>query len=582
MTLRQQLNSLFEAAFEKAGIDKRHAVVVESGRPDLCQFQCNGALAAAKAAKANPRVLAEAVLAALEGKEGFKELSLAGPGFINLSLSDAWLGEQARRIQGDARLGVPPASPVQKIIVDFGGPNVAKPMHVGHLRSTILGDALQRLHRFAGHQVVSDVHLGDWGTQMGMLIEEVRLKDPKLPYFDEAFQGDYPAVSPVTLEDLEVLYPRAAARCKADEAELEKARLALRDLQLGRRGYRALWEHFVSVSVKALKEDFGALGVRFDLWLGESHDQPSIPAMIEDLKARGIAVLSEGATVIMMDREKTPPLLLVKSDGAYLYSTTDLSTLRRRVAQDKGERILYLADQRQALHFSQVFEGAVKSGYLAGARAEHVAFGTVNGKDGKPFKTRAGGVMKLRDLIEMATAEAAKRMEENEIAGELSVEERAEVAQKVGMAAIKYSDLANPRTSDYIFDLEKFTQFEGKTGPYLLYAAVRVKSVLRKAAERGLKPGALLPPGDAERALYLKVAALPDALERAAAESLPHLLCDYAYDLAGLFSTFYQSSNILREEDPARQASWLALSELALRILERVLGILGMETPEKM
>ncbi|MES2201596.1 MAG: arginine--tRNA ligase [candidate division FCPU426 bacterium] len=586
MTLRKKLDKIFGDAFAAAGLDRSFGLVQESARPDLCQFQCNGALAAAKASKANPRALAEAVLAAVDKGIVIRDLSLAGPGFINITLTDAFLADIAATARQDPRLGVPPADPRLKILVDFGGPNVAKPMHVGHLRSAIIGDSLQRLNRLLGHDVVSDVHLGDWGTQMGMLIEEVRLQDPGLPYFDPEVREAYPLESPVTLQDLEAMYPRASSRCKADPVEMEKARQATFELQNGRAGYRALWSHFCTVSKAGLKDDFGALGVEFTYWYGESDDQKNIPGMISDLKQREVAVISEGATVILLDDDGSgaplPPLLLVKSDGAYLYGTTDLASLRRRVAEDKADRILYVADKRQSLHFRQVFLGVKKSGYLGQAVAEHIGFGTVNGPDGKPFKTRAGGVMKLGDLISMARTEAAKRMAEGGIAESLSPAEREKVAHLVGMAAVKYSDLCNPRSSDYVFDIEKFTQFEGRTGPYLLYAAVRMKSILRKALERGFGAGALLQPSDFERPLFLKIAALPDALERAGRDSMPNLVCDYAFELAGAFSTFYQNCNILREEDPARRGSWLALTGLTLQALECSLGVLGLETPESM
>jgi arginyl-tRNA synthetase len=443
---------------------------------------------------------------------------------------------------------------------------------------------LQRLHRFLGAEVVSDIHLGDWGTQMGMLIEAVREEQPDLPYFDEALKGPFPAEAPVSLADLERLYPAMSARCKADPLLGEKARAATKELQAGRPGYRALWRHFVDVSIASIKRDFRTLGVTWDLWLGESDSQAAIPAMLEDLEKRGVSAKSEGATVIHLDpisNTETPPLLLVKSDGGYLYGTTDLATLRQRV-QDGARRVLYVADKRQGLHFAQVFQGAAKAGYLGEAKAEHVAFGTVNGRDGKPYKTREGGVMRLEQLLAEALEKAGQRLEESGLAKELSPEESARVAAQVAQAAVKFADLCNPRIGDYVFDLDKFMLFEGRTGPYLLYAAVRMKSVLRKAAEKGYGPGAIREPGDRERPVVLALLAFPEAVERAAAESAPHHLADWAYELAGRFSTFYQNCNILREEDAELRASWLALTEVTLRGLETALGLLGLETPEKM
>jgi arginyl-tRNA synthetase len=582
-SLLQQLSQRVSAAFAQAGMDPKHGAVVVSARPDLCQFQCNGAMPAAKAAGLKPREAAEKVLALLKADSAFRKLEIAGPGFINLDLDDAWLAGRAREAAGDGGLGWP-QSAGGKVLVDFGGPNVAKPLHVGHLRSAIIGDCLQRLQRRLGATVLGDIHLGDWGTQMGMLIEAVREEQPGLPYFDEAKAGPYPSESPVSLADLERLYPAMSARCKEDAALATKARAATQALQAGRPGYRALWRHFVDVSIQAIKHDFGELGVTWDLWLGESDSQAGIPAMLQDLAARGVTAQSEGATVIHLDpiaNTETPPLLLVKQDGGYLYGTTDLATLRERVGEG-ATRLLYVADKRQSLHFAQVFQGAQKAGYLAAAKAEHVAFGTVNGKDGKPFKTRDGGVMRLQSLIAMAKDEAAKRLAESGLGKELPAAEQADVAHKVAVAALKFADLSNHRASDYAFDIEKFTQFEGKTGPYLLYAAVRMKSILRKAEERGFKAGPVTALSDAERGVWLALLGIPEALERAAAESLPHVLCEAAYDLAARFSTFYAASNIVNEEDAAKRGAWLSLTQATLNALEALLDLLGISTPQRM
>ncbi len=583
LSLTDRLTRAFSAAFEKAGCPPEHGQVVESQRPDLCQFQCNGALAAAKAARRNPREVGQAVLDALEEKELFESLSLAGPGFINIRLKPGFLARHVAEMGADAALGCPPLSPREKVVVDFGGPNVAKSMHVGHLRSTILGDSLQRLFRFLGQAVVSDIHLGDWGTQMGMLIVALSRSQPGLPYFDAAFPGPYPAQAPVSVADLEEMYPRASALCKEDPAEAERARQATFELQQGRPGYRALWRHFVEVSVAAAREDFSALGVDFDLWLGESHYQDAIPGMIDELKRAGVARPSEGALVVPVDQEGgIPPLLLVKSDGGYLYGTTDLATLRERALEQRASLVLYVVDKRQGLHFEQVFRAAAKAGYLERCRGEHVAYGTVNGPDGKPFKTRSGGVMKLKDLIRMAQDEALKAMRELGVAGEYPPEEQAGIARKVGIAALKYADLMNHRGSDYVFDLAKFTRFEGRTGPYHLYAAVRVKSILRKAAEAGLEPGELLPATGREEGLMMALALFPDAAREAHRHRAPNHLCEHAFRLAQAFSGFYQQCHILGEQDPALRASWLQLARICLAQLEKVLELLGIETPERM
>jgi arginyl-tRNA synthetase len=585
-SLKDSLNFVVSQAFIAEGFDPGLGEVMDSQRPDLCQFQVNGALAAAKALKRNPREIGQKLAERLAGSPKFASVKVEGPGFINIIVKPALLAQALDATLADARLGVPEREAPCSLVLDFGGPNVAKSMHVGHLRSSIIGDSLQRLARFMGDRVASDIHLGDWGTQMGMLIEAVKESQPGLPYFDPGFSGAYPAEPPVSMADLEQLYPAASARCKQDEAAAERARQATMELQQGRRGYRALWQHFVDVSVSALKSDLAELGVRFDLWLGESHYQEPIPAMLEDLKLRGLAVESEGALVMPVDEpgdaKPMPPVLLVKGDGGFLYATTDLATLRDRV-RGKAEAIWYVVDKRQSLHFEQVFRAARKAGYApAGVGLEHLAFGTMNGPDGKPFKTRAGGVMRLRDLMEMVRAEALAKMEGMGLAAEVPAAEREDVARKVGLAALKFADLVNHRAADYVFDLEKFTRFEGKTGPYLLYAAVRIKSVLRKAREQGLEPGAVLEPGEREEALALLLLKYPEALRAAYAQRAPSHLCEHLFQLSQAFSSFYQQCHILHEQDPALRASWLALASLALKQLEHGLALLGIETPERM
>ncbi len=586
-SLPRQLSRLAGDAFAAAGLDAAYGTVTVSDRPDLAQFQCNGALAAAKAAKQPPRAIAERVLNELSGQDIFRDLSLAGPGFINISLSDAFLAGQVQAMVGDARLGVSAAAEPQTVLLDFGGPNIAKPMHVGHLRATIIGDSLQRLFGFAGHKTVSDVHMGDWGLPMGMLISEIAQRHPDLPYFDEAFTGPYPDDSPVSMADLEEMYPTAAKACKADEARMRKARAATAALQTGRPGYIALWRHFMDVSVAGMKREFGALGVAFDLWKGEADAEPFMPAMIADMKTRAIAHESEGAWVIPVekndDKAEVPPLILQKSDGSALYSTTDLATIVDRVKTHDPDLMLYVVDQRQHLHFEQVFRAAHKAGIAGHAALEHVGFGTMNGTDGKPFKTREGGVLKLHDLIQMATDKARERMDEAGLAGELAPEERDRTAAQVGIAALKFADLSNHRLSNYIFDLDRFTSFEGKTGPYLQYAAVRIKSIFRKAE---LEPSAMAGPvridSAVERDLALLLTGLEPAIEQAVERRAPNVLCDYAYNLAQGFSRFYAEHHILSEADEAVRTSRLTLAALSLGVLERVLGLLGIDVPDRM
>ncbi len=584
--LTAELSAVVGAAFVAEGLPSELGAVQVSDRPDLAQFQCNGALAAAKAAKANPRKLADGVAARLEADPLFSKVEVAGPGFINLDICDKALAAHAGLLAGDSRLGAPRTGAGRTAVIDFGGPNVAKPMHVGHLRSAIIGDCLQRLFRANGWKVVSDVHLGDWGLQMGQLISEVEAEGLAPIYFDADHQGPYPAQSPVTMDDLEALYPRAAAACKTDPARLEAARAATAELQAGRPGYRALWQHFVNVSEAGLTREFASLGVRFDEWKGEASAAPLIAPMIDKLKGEGLAVISDGALVMPVaeegDKKELPPLLLLKSDGAVLYGTTDLATIVDRVATHDPDLILYIVDQRQSGHFEQVFRAARKAGLAGRAALEHAGFGTMNGPDGKPFKTRAGGVMKLYDLIAMATEEAAKRLAEAGLAAGYPDEERADIARMVGIAAIKFADLANHRTSDYVFDLDRFTRFEGKTGPYLQYAAVRIQSILRKAADEGHASAPPVVRADEERKLVLQLLSLPEAMEAAEAKRTPNVLCDYAFALAQEFSRFYAQHHILSEADEPLRAARLGLCELTLAVFRRVLDLLGLEVPARM
>ncbi|MBL6852805.1 MAG: arginine--tRNA ligase [Alphaproteobacteria bacterium] len=584
--LSAELSAIAGAAFAAEGLSQSFGQVQRSDRPDLAQFQCNGALAAAKAAKTNPRAVAEKVAARLKVNPLFAKVEIAGPGFINLDLTDDALTARGVALAHDGNLGAPETGKGKAMVIDFGGPNVAKPMHVGHLRSSVIGDSLQRLFRANGWTVTSDIHLGDWGLQMGQLISEIEHRGIAPVYFDPDFTGEYPAQSPVSMEDLEEIYPAASAACKADPARLEEARKATAELQAGRRGYRALWQQFFNVSKVGLDREFSSLGIHFDMWKGEaSVDAITVP-MVEDLKARQIAVESEGALVIPVernsDKKEMPPLILVKSDGAVLYGTTDLATIVDRVKEQNPDLILYVVDQRQHLHFEQVFRAAEKAGIAGKATLEHAGFGTMNGTDGKPFKTRVGGVMKLFDLIAMVTAEAKKRLTEQGIGEDYSAEERADIARKVGIATLKFADLSNYRLTDYIFDLERFSKFEGKTGPYLQYAAVRIQSILRRAAEQGFAPGDPATHSPEERTLFLQLLALPDAMTAAEKGRAPNILCDYAFTLAQNYSRFYSEHHILSESDAALRAARLGLSALTLAVLTKVLSLLGIEVPERM
>jgi arginyl-tRNA synthetase len=579
-SLARELSRAAGAAFAAEGLNPEFGLVQVSDRPDLAQFQCNGAMAAAKAAKANPRAIAEKVAARLKSDPRFAKVEIAGPGFINLDLTDAAL---------DARMAGPEAATLpngKTAIIDFGGYNIAKPLHVGHLRSSIIGDCLQRLFRANGWKVVSDVHLGDWGLQMGQLISEIEVRGIAPIYFDENFKGPYPDISPVTMEDLEELYPAASAACKADPERLESARRATQRLQEGRPGYRALWRHFVNVSEAGLTRETASLGVSFDLWNGESSVHDLIAPMLHDLKARGLAQMDEGALVIPVaeesDKKPMPPLLLVKSDGGVLYGTTDLATVVERMRDHHPDLILYVVDHRQHGHFEQVFRAAKKTGISGSALLEHAGFGTINGPDGKPFKTRAGGVMKLYDLIAMAVVEAKSRLAEQGLGEDYSTQEKETIAKQVALATIKFADLSNHRTTDYIFDLERFSKFEGKTGPYLQYAAVRIKSILRRAGEEEHATGTPRIHSPEERALVLQLLSQGDAMLSAEQKRAPNILCDYAFTLAQNFSRFYAAHHILSESDEDLRASRLGLCAEVLAVMTQTLDLLGIAVPERM
>jgi arginyl-tRNA synthetase len=588
VSLLAELSELMGAAFAGLGLDPRQGTVVVSQRPELADFQCNGALAVAKTAGRSARELAEELARAVSGDPRIAAATVAGPGFVNLTVADDHLAAECAGIAADARLGVPVAPHPLHVLVDYAGPNVAKAMHVGHLRATIIGDSLQRLFRFAGHRVTRDPHFGDWGLQMGLVIAEIERLQPDLPYFDNDLGGPYPETSPVTLDDLQELYPVAAARAHEDPGFAERARLVTVDLQQGRAGYRALWRHMKRVSEESQRHDFADLGVEFDLWYGESDVADLLGPLVADLRARGLAVDSRGATVIPVTEEgetrELPPLILETSVGGYLYATTDLATIRHRADVLQVDLALYVVDARQADHFEVLFRAARKTGIAPPAMAlEHIAFGTMNGKDGKPFKTRAGGVVRLRDLIDMVRDAAAVRLAEAEIAQDYPPEERESIARRVGLAALKFADLVNHRTSNYVFDLERFASFEGKTGPYLQYGAVRIKSILRNAAERGYAPGPALPPsGEAERNLVLELTRLPEVIERAIDLRAPNHVAEYAFVLAGRFNRFYDACHILSEPDPARRDSWLLLVDTTLRTLTLLLDLLGIEVPERM
>ncbi len=570
-----------QQAFTDAGYDAAFGKVTVSNRPDLCEYQCNGALAAARQYKCAPIQIAKAVVEKLNAAD-YSLIEAVAPGFINLKLSGRFLQQYLEQMRTAPDLGVEKIGAGKTIVVDYGGANVAKPLHIGHLRPAIIGEALKRLHSFLGYEAIGDVHLGDWGLQMGLIIAELADRQPELPYFDPDFTGDYPARAPFTVDELEEIYPTASAR-KTDPEFSHRAHQATLELQQGRRGYRALWQHIMNVSVADLRKNYDALDVHFEKWLGESDADPYIPAMVEDLKARGIAVQSEGAWVIPVaqedDRKEMPPCILVKSDGSSIYATTDLATLVQRMRDWHPDKVLYVTDKRQNLHFEQVFRAARKAGIVPPeTQLEHVGFGTMNGADGRPFKTRDGGVLRLEQLIRDMTDFVRVKVVENRIVDACDVED---TTAKIAMGALKYGDLSNQPTKDYNFDMERFAAFEGNTGPYILYTIVRVKSILSRYGQWQELP-ICLPANDSAKDLMLSITGFAPALEQALANSAPNLICSYMYDLAAAVNRFYHETPILKEENTALRDGHIALIALARRVLETCIHILGFSAPEKM
>ena len=571
-------------AFEDAGYDPAYGKVTVSNRPDLCQFQCNGAMPAAKTHKCAPIQIATAVAEKLDGDAMFSMVSAVNPGFLNLNISPDYLRKYVQNMGQSEHFGLEADPDAKTMVVDYGGPNVAKPLHVGHLRSAIIGESLKRINRYFGNHVIGDIHMGDWGLQMGLIIEEVRERQPELPYFDPAFTGEYPQEAPFTISQLEEIYPCASAKSKVDEAFAARAHDATFKLQSGERGYRAMWDHIMRLSVEDLKKNYHNLNVDFDVWLGESVAQPYIPAMSEAMKDMGITSESEGALVIHVqeesDSKEVPPCILVKSDGATLYATTDLATIVQRMQDYQPRKLLYLTDKRQALHFEQVFRAARKAKIVpADMELEHVGFGTMNGKDGKPFKTRDGGVMRLEQLIGEITDYVRKKITENQV---VDTDEVDATARLIAMAALKYGDLSNQPTKDYVFDLERFAAFEGNTGPYILYTIVRIKSILAKYAGTPDISALTLPETKEATDLMLALTRFADSMQLAYKDNAPNAICAYIYDLAGAANKFYHETRILAEPDAVKQAGYVALMNLTRQVLETCIDLLGFEAPERM
>ncbi|MBD5508119.1 MAG: arginine--tRNA ligase [Lachnospiraceae bacterium] len=579
-------------AFEEAGYDRELGRVTLSNRPDLCEFQCNGAMAGAKKYHKAPLMIAQEVAEKLTDSDVFGEVSAVAPGFLNLKITEAFIKSYLNEMAKAEKFGLTiPVNP-KKIIIDYGGPNVAKPLHVGHLRSGVIGESIKRICRYAGHEVIGDIHLGDWGLQMGLIITELQKRQPDLIYFDDSYEGEYPAEAPFTISELEEIYPTASAKSKADEAYKADAMDATYKLQSGVRGYRALWQHIIDVSVADLKKNYENLNVTFDLWKGESDVHDIIPGMVEEMKKGGYAYESDGALVVDVkeetDTKEVPPCMILKSDGASLYNTTDLATIMDRMENYHPDKLIYLTDKRQELYFEQVFRCARKTGLVnKDTELLHIGFGTMNGKDGKPFKTRDGGVMRLENLIREINEEMIRKIRENAETKGYEVDEEAasETARIVGLAAIKYGDLSNQASKDYIFDMDRFTSFEGDTGPYILYTIVRIKSILNKYTEQGKELTNLVigeAVNDSEKNLMLELAKYNAMMEAACEEVAPHKICAYIYDLANAFNHFYHETKILTEEDVKKKESWIALLTLTRDVLEVCIDLLGFSAPDRM
>ena len=581
-------------AFTECGYDAKYAKVTLSNRPDLCEYQCNGAMAAAKEYKKAPFMIADEVVEKLAVNPIFAKAESVKPGFLNLKIDEAYLADYVAKMQEDeGRFGCEKTEAPKTIMIDYGGPNVAKPLHVGHLRSAIIGESVKRIGKFMGHNVIGDVHLGDWGLQMGLIITELKLRRPELVYFDDAYTGEYPEEAPFTISELEEIYPTASKKSKEDEAYKEAAMQATFELQHGKRGYQALLKHILNVSVTDLKRNYANLNVSFELWKGESDAQPYIPDMVQKMKDDGFAYISDGALVVDVkedtDTKEIPPCMILKSDGASLYNTTDLATMVWRMKDYNPDEIIYVVDKRQELYFTQVFRCARKTGIVKPeTELKFLGFGTMNGKDGRPFKTRDGGVMRLEHLISGINEEMLAKIQENQKTKEnlgISTEEAENTAKMVALAAIKYGDLSNQASKDYIFDIDRFTSFEGNTGPYILYTIVRIKSILNKYHGLGKDDsGAVIEAAHSksEKDLMLELSKFNAVMESAFEETAPHKICSYIYDLANAFNSFYHGTKIMSEENETVQKSYIRLLELTKSVLETCIDVLGFSAPERM
>lgn len=586
-TIIEKITDILSKVFSECGYDEKYAKVTVSNRPDLCEYQCNGAMAAAKAYGKAPFVIADEVVAKTCGSEAFEKIESVKPGFINIIVARDYLADYVNEMAAADKFGYVPKNTGRTVIVDYGGANAAKPLHLGHLRSAIIGESVKRIQKFAGNNVIGDVHLGDWGLQMGLIIEELRDRKPELAYFDESFTGEYPTEPPFTISELEEIYPAASAKSKEDEAFMERAHNSTLKLQSGDRACTAIWKHIMSLSKADLKKNYDNLGVTFDLWKGESDAQPYIPDMVQAMIDSGLAYESQGAIVVDIqeenDTKELPPCIIRKSDGAALYATSDLATIVEREKDYHPDAYIYLTDKRQELHFTQVFRVAKKAGIVRpDADMKFLGFGTMNGRDGKPFKTRSGGVMRLENLISDVNEACYAKIVENRTMEEAQARKTAEI---VGLAALKYGDLSNQASKDYVFDIERFTSFEGNTGPYILYTIVRIKSILAKYTTGGGNVSNLkIMPTDSEsgKLLLLSIVRFSEVMESAYEEMAPHKICQYIYEVSNCFNAFYHDTKILSEQDEERKRGYIALISLTKNILEQCIDLLGIGCPERM
>ncbi len=584
LSVIETLNEIFMNSFEQAGFDRELGRVTVSNRPDLCQFQVNGAMGGAKLYRKAPLMIAQEVLANIKENDIIKDVNVVAPGFININVKDEFLQNYLNGMLTSPKCGFENKEDIKTVVIDYGGPNVAKPLHVGHLRSAVIGEALKRLNRFYGNNVIGDAHLGDWGLQMGLIIHELKQRQPNLCYFDENYEGQYPDTAPFTLKDLEEIYPTASKKSKEDEVYLEDARNTTQELQSGRIGYRALWHHIMNVSLQDLKRNYGRLDVDFDYWYGESDADQYIPAMVEKMKKDGHAYISDGALIVDVKKETDtapiPPCIILKSNGSAIYETTDLATLVQRRQDFNPDRVIYVVDKRQDLHFERVFRCAFKTGIVdEKTTLSFVGFGTVNGSDGKPFKTRSGGTMKLSELLDTVESKVSIKDSEN-----MSQEELKELSQIIALSAIKYGDLQNPCESNYIFDIDKFASFEGNTGPYILYTMVRIKSILSKLnlnPFEGTNPFSSFT-CDAERDLALSLIKFSHILTETVKKDAPSILCQYIYEISNKFNAFYHNKKILAETNETILHSLISLITLTLNVLDTSINLLGFKAPEKM